>query len=183
MGLVIPYVYFGPLEVESIADDASWFYADETDVTDLIGTDALKKISNEPGAADDTAIDHDRVQRMGELVDQLMDARLAAMGYVTPLVGMSTGTALIMADISAKWVAYRLNEPRMLQSLASAKKPAAIDTIMQEHLKNAELTLGRIGRRAIVITATKNYDTPKAATVYVPTVNDLIATDQALALR
>jgi hypothetical protein len=148
---------------------ASWYYADQGDVQDVIGEKALILISNEPDVTPST-VDTARLQRIGELVDQLIDARMAAYGYVTPMTGMSDGTALIMKDVSARSVIWKLNEPRMLTSLSSptARNASQIDKIVTAHRELAEMTLRRIGMRSILITADRNYAITAPAEVYIP---------------
>lgn len=156
-------------ESEIDPDAASWFYADEGDVQDLIGLTALKAISQEPDTSDPATVDHARLQRVGELVDQLIDARMSVLGFETPLAEMDERTEAIMRDISAKMVAWKLNEPRLLLSLSNSRQASSIDKIMQEHRDAAEGLLNRIAYRQIAITATRTYETVAPAAVYIPT--------------
>jgi hypothetical protein len=154
---------------ESDPTQGEWYYADQEDVEDKIGVTSLAKISNEPDASSDATTDTSRLVRVGILVDQEMDARLSAMGYVTPLAHMSAGTVKIMSDISAGLVAWKLNEPRMLLSLSSSRQASAIDLIIGEHRKAAEMMLQRIALRIVNITADRLYTRPPYGKVLVAT--------------
>lgn len=167
--------YFGVSETP-ITSEASWEYADQQDVEDLIGIQALKLISNEPGAASDSVTDTARIQRVGELMDQYIDARMAVLGYETPLANMSTGTVLLMASVSAQLVAYKLNEPRMLASLSTptSRNANVIDKLMEQHRKTAEMLLNKIAWRQISITADRLYARPPFAKVHIPSDPEVI---------
>lgn len=175
--------YFGPffgVGATPATSEASWFYGNQQGVRDAIGEKALVAISNEPDAASPDAIDAARVQRAGELVDQIIDARLAALGYVTPVevdgVPLNDAslaehpTRILLKDVSAKLVALKLNEPRMLLSLSrpDARNAAQIDKILDEHRRAAEMTLNKVGWRQINLRADRLYDRNSPAAVYVP---------------
>jgi hypothetical protein len=157
--------------------EASWYYADQQAVQDVIGERALIDISNEPNATA-ASVNTARLQRVGEEVDAMIDAKLANLGYVTPMeVGEvevpdlddTHATKLIMRGISARMVAWKLNEPRMLLSLSGAPRlVAAIDKVMEAHRESADATLRRIGMRSIYIAADKRYTITAPAEVYIP---------------
>jgi hypothetical protein len=146
-----------------------WNYASVSDVSDLIGTEPLRVMSNAPGVSTATSTDTARVIRAGQWADGYMDARLDALGFVTPLANMSAGTALLMTDCSARLVAWKLNEMRMLTTLSGSRQAASIDTIMDEHRKAAEMTLNKIAWRQISITADRLYSRAATGKVFIPT--------------
>jgi hypothetical protein len=160
-------------------DLAEWYYADEQAVLDVVGQTTLVNITNEPNSSSPTAIDTARLQRVGEEVDAMIDAKLAMLGYVTPMevdevevpdLADTHATKLIMRGISARMVAWKLNEPRMILSLSNAPRLVnAIDKVMASHHEAAERTLQRIGMRSIYIAADKRYDITAPAEVYTPT--------------
>jgi hypothetical protein len=164
-------VRWGGVTTASLIGGADWYYADQQDVVDLIGSDTLRMISNEPTAASDTAANTNRIQRTGEFVDAMIDGRLATMGYVTPLEDMSAATELIMANLSAGMVVRELNRPRQL---LNEKRPTlnSIDMRIRDAISGAEGILKQIGLGLIQITATRRYDRKATAKVYTTTTAD-----------
>jgi hypothetical protein len=170
---------FATFTAEADPEAGGWYYADQEAVEDLIGSAALRLISNEPGAASSSETDTERVQRVGEQMDAWIDARLTALGFVAPVqvggadldtVDSTHATRQLLRETSAKLVAYTLNEPRLLMSLSAptVRNPGAIDVVMETHRKSAEMTLNKLAWRQLSLIADRLYDRPPYAKVFVP---------------
>jgi hypothetical protein len=160
------------------ASPAAWHYADVTAVEDLIGAEALRLISNEPDASSDATLDTARVVRVGEWADAKMDAYLGRW-YVVPLAGTDAATDLLMREVSAGIVAWKLNEPRKKLSLASSRlSPSQVDAILKADRDAAFGTLWSIGLGTLVITATRRFArTSPAAVLSAADAADLVDDD------
>lgn len=142
-----------------------WYYADQTDVEDLIGPESLRIISNAPGAASDAVTDTVRLQRIGELCDAMMDSELARR-FTTPLTHMSDATVLILANINAGMVIKELNKPRVLLTpMPSLKQMSEIDRRIFRAIGDAEAAWMRVKLGSMTITADRAYSDQTSAKV------------------
>lgn len=160
----------------------AWYYADQSAVTDLIGTEALRVISNEPGASSSDAVDSARVLRAGQDTDAVMNMRLKRMFTVVPLENMDDDTTRILKRVSAGLVVQDLNSRRMLLT-PMPKNLTEIDRRVLRAIDDTKTLWSGICRGLIELVADNRWSRGPFAQSVVPTASDLLATRQALALR
>lgn len=136
---------------------ASWHYANELAVQDIIGIDNLDEISQlDP---DDINRDSDRIQRGGDWSDSYIDAKLSGCGFTVPLAHTDTRTDTLMKDVSARLVAFWLYNNRGVREADSDEQSRAVRAVgglFQAHKKMADDILNGICDGTVLITADKD---------------------------
>lgn len=151
--LVAGQTIVSPKDVVAHAASADWYYADQEDVEDLIATENLQIVSNLDN--DDTEMDTARIQRGGEWADAYMDSYLRGL-YTVPLVGMDDATTLLMADISARLVAWWLYQKRGVREASTGQTvQKSLDILFANHKDIADKALLRYRGGLDVLVATR----------------------------
>lgn len=136
------------------AGSAAGLYADLEDVADLMGLDNLQIASDLEN--DDTAVDAARVQRGFNSTDPMIHAEIRGGGiFAVPLASMSTDTAAIMKDVSARLMAWWLYNNRGIADVDPQNPPKGVAGIFNNHYKIAMDTLTSIRFEPQRISATR----------------------------
>lgn len=142
----------------------SWDLADYDDVMDII-TSANLKIIDDPD--NDGTENLDLVQRCGDYSDAYIYARMASFGYAVPLAGMDSITTQLLANISATYVIWQLNQARALLTNETVDA-----SVIDKWWDDASGQLSSMGLGTLVITADRATGFDNSAEAITGRLND-----------